>query len=515
MKLVIKNLKKHYLYYILSALFCGIIFYVAYIYPLVFDDVGFSYFYPNIGWENFAIVHFLGGMKRYYDLNGRFGHGFIYLFIHFKILASILSVLCISLLFILTPTFISHNNQSDKNFKALKNYIISFGIMSLFTLFFPWHFYIINDFFIKTQLLTYILPMVMAWLFIIVTWYSIMNKQLVVIKNQYLLHFATFFSFFIGILSSIHSELLSIYMIGMIIGVYILAFIRYKKIDKTPIFLISLYSGIVSGTVLVLTSPGVMNALFNPDASRKPTTFTNVLLMLNNELSFISLICFGIICILGMILYLLFRKNNIKLVDKSELIWKTSYLFCVYLGFVLILFITRIPYLRALITAATILPLVYLIILLVVSICELIPKSKNHIIITGFSTVIIYLILVTIHNSYLVKKIDSDFTTRINIFQESQDTTNDKFIIPVYEAPFKHITNKDLQGTSEMTSHRFLGTSQEYQLSGGRLFIHVISPQGLKNLYWKAYFNKIGSDNIDFDNQSVTNHVILPIKFLN
>ena len=66
-----------------------------------------------------------------------------------------------------------------------------------------------------------------------------------------------------------------------------------------------------------------------------------------------------------------------------------------------------------------------------------------------------------------------------------------------------------------MTSHFFLGTSQEYQLSGGRLLIHVISPKGLKNLYWKPNFKKIGSDNIDFNDESVTNHIISPIKFLN
>ena len=499
MKLFVENLKKHWFYYIVSIVFCGIIFCLAYTYPLVYDDIDFSYSYPNIGWQYLNLNTMIHHLKSMYNMHGRIGHGLIYLFIHFKVLSSILSVLCISLLFILIPVFIAYNNQSDKKHNFFKNGVISFGIMSLFTIFFPWQFFLLYDFFIKTMFLAYILPMVMAWLFVMITWYSVMDKNPLelkcgVIKTKII----NICCFGIGIFTSIFSELLSVYMIGMIIGIYILAFIRYKKIEKPPVFLIFLYSGIVSGTMLVLTSPGVRSALFNPNTFRKPTTFTNVLLMLNNELAFISLICFGIICILGIILYILFRKNNIKLVDKSELIWKTSYLFCVYLGFVLILFITRIPYLRALITAATILPLVYLIILLVVSICELIPKSKNHIIITGFSTVIIYLILVTIHNSYLVKKIDSDFTTRINIFQESQDTTNDKFIIPVYEAPFKHITNKDLQGTSEMTSHYFLGTSQEYQLSGGRLFIHVISPQGLKNLYWKAYFNKIGSDNIDF-----------------
>ena len=513
MKLVVKNLKKHWLYYIVGILFCGIIFILAYTYPLVYDDSYFALSYPNIGWQYFSERAMLSLAKIYYENLGRIGHGFIYLFIHFKILASLLSVLCVSLLFILNPAFISFNNRSDKKSNIFKNCIISFSITSLFTLFFPWQFYIINDFFIKTQLLTYILPMALGWLFVILTWYSIMNKQIIVIKNQYLLYFVILFSFSTGFLSSIHSELLSIYMIGMILGVYVLAFIRYKKIDKLPVFLVSLYSGIVSGTIIILTSPGVGSALFNPDAFRKPTTFTNVLLMLNNELSFISLICFGIICILGIILYILFRKNDIKLMDKSELIWKSVYLFSVYLGFVLILFVTRVPYLRALVVAGTIVPLVYLIILLVVSICELLPKSINHLILSGSSIIVTYLMLVTIHNSYLVKNIDSDFIARIDNFQKFQNINNDKFIIPVYIAPFKHIVNRNYQRTGDV-GHAFLGTSKENQLLGGRLFFHLINPQAF-NLVVKPHFNKIDRNRIDTNNQSVTNHITSPIKFLN
>ena len=436
MKLVIKNLKKHWLYYSIGTLFCGIIFYLAYTYPLVFDDPDFSYSYPNIGLLYFNIVRFIKMVVQMYLMNGRIGHGFIYFFIHFKILSSVLSVLCVLLLFIFIPNIISFNNISDKKYNFLKNGVISFGIMSLFTIFFPWQFFILNDFFIKTQLLTYVLPMVMAWLFIMITWYSVMDKNPLDFRiSRTKTKIINICCFGIGIFTSIHSELLSIYMIGMIVGIYILAFIRYKKIDKLPIFLVSLYSGIASGTIIVLTSPGILSALFNPNAFRKPTTFTNALQILNNELSFISLICFGIICILIIMLFLLFRKNNIKLIDKSELIWRSIYLLSVYLGFILILFIIRVPYLRALITAATILPLVYLIVLLVINIGVLLPKSINHIIVSGSSIVIIYLILITIYNSYLVKKIDSDFTTRINNFQKYQDTTNDKFIIPVYEVP--------------------------------------------------------------------------------
>ena len=516
MKLVIEILKKYWIYYMVSIVFCSIIYYLAYTYPLVYDDTYFAGTYPNTGWQYLNFNTQIHLLKSMYNLNGRIGHSFIYLFIHFKILSSVLSVLCVLLLFILIPVFIAYNNQSDKKHNFFKNGVISFGIMSLFTIFFPWQFFLLNDFFIKTMFLAYILPTVIAWLFVMITWCSVMDKNPLELKRGVIkTKIINICCFGIGIFTSIFSELFSIYMIGMIIGVYILAFIRYKKINKIPIFLISLYSGIISGTMLVLTSPGVRSALFNPNTFRKLTTFTDALQILNNELSFIFLICFGIICILAIILYLLFRKNSIKLIDKSELIWRSIYLLSVYLGFVLILFITRIPYLRSLITAATILPLVYLIVLLVINIGELLPKSINYIMQVCSLIIVTYLMLITIHNSYLVKNIDSDFTARINNFQNSQDITNDKFIIPVYEAPFKHITNKDLQGTSEMTSHLFLGTSQEYQLSSGRLFIHVISPQGLKNLYWKAYFNKIGRDTIDFENQSVTNHIISPIEFLN
>ena len=514
MKLVIKNLKKHWLYYIVGVLFCGIIFHLSYTYPLIYDDVDYAITYQTIGWQyfNFNTQKYLI-LEKYYQ-HGRIGHGFIYFFIHFKELFSILSVLFVSLLFILIPAFIPYNNELDKKYNVLKNGVVSFGIMSLFALFFPWQFYIISDFFMKTMFLAYILPMTMAWLFAIATWFSIMNKQTQIVKNRYLLYFIILFSFLIGLGSSIFSELLSIYMIGMIIGVYILAFIRYKKINKIPIFLISLYSGIVSGTMIVLTSPGVGSALFNPDAFRKPTTFANVLLMLNNELSFISLICVGIICILAIILYLLFRKNNIKLANKSELIWKSVYLFSVYLGFVFILFITRIPYFRALVVAATVLPLVYLIILLALNICEFLPKSINHIALVFFSIVITYLILVTVHNSYLVKNIIHDFTTRINVFQESQDTDDDKLIIPVYTAPFKNIINRNYQGTGDM-GHKFPGTVKEIQLLGGRIFYTLFHPQALKAYTWKPYFNKIGRDNVDFDDESITNHMTSPIKFLN
>ena len=514
MTLIIENLKKYYFYYIVGILFCGIIFYLAYIYPLLYDDISLvAYTYPYLGRGPFNSEEMLDITRNYYYFDGRGGRGVIYFFIHFKILASILSVLCVSVLFILIPTFVSYNNQSDKKYNFLKNGIISFGIMSLFTLFFSWQFYIINDFFIKIMLLTYVFPMVTAWLFVIVTWYSIMNKQIIIIKNWCLLCFVILFSFSIGVFSSIHSELFSIYMVGMIIGVYILAFIRYKKIDKIPVFLMSLYSGIISGTMIVLTSPGILGALFNPDSFRKPTTITNSLLMLNSELSFISVVCVGIICILGIILYILFRKNNIKLADRSELIWKSIYLFSVYLGFILILFVTRVPYLRALVVAGTIVPLVYLIILLVVSICELLPKSINHLILSGSSIIVTYLMLVTIHNSYLVKNIDSDFIARIDNFQKFQNINNDKFIIPVYIAPFKHIVNRNYQKTGDM-GHAFYGSIEDFQLLGGRLFYHLIHPQA-SNLINKPYFTQTIRNRIDTNNQSVTNHIISPIKFLN
>ena len=159
-----------------------------------------------------------------------------------------------------------------------------------------------------------------------------------------------------------------------------------------------------------------------------------------------------------------------------------------------------IPYFRTMIIGATILPLVYLFLLGGVKLLSIISFPKISVVIPFI--VIIYTFYVTIYNIDLMNKIIKDFQKQIVIAQE----TNTDLIVPVYDAPFKHIYLKlgnKFFGTSEM-GHAHIGTAEEKQKEGMKIFFQTLSLNALGPLEWKkGFYNFTGK--IDKTNFSITN----------
>ena len=152
------------------------------------------------------------------------------------------------------------------------------------------------------------------------------------------------------------------------------------------------------------------------------------------------------------------------------------------------------------IVGATILPLVYLFLLGLSKLLDgmTIPR---YLIIFPIS-IIMYSVYVTTHNTNLMKNIVKDLREQIVIAQEN----NTDLIVPVYEAPFKHIYIKFGNRyfyTSEM-EHGNSGTYEEKQKEGMRIFFQTLSlnaPYALEgwHLNFYQYSGEISS------NQTITN----------
>ena len=481
--------KKYFWSFIIIFLIGGITFYLAYFYPLVYDDVHFAYSsIDKINWESLSVYNMRQLLAHVYNMNGRVGHGFIYILIHIPLLFALLSSIMILCIYGFFPYIIS--SLTYKKFSVIK-WIYIFGTVCAFSLFFPWFFYILNDFFNRTEAVTYILPVVGYIICAMFCWYQIM--MLKPVKGNIIIYIILYL---IGFSLSIHSELLTLYGIGMLLGIFFLATIRYKTLPNFPKTMIPLFLGILTGAILCFTSPGMLSRIFG---TNNITLSSNNLYIIFKEVLLFSLVLLSFVIVIYAILWhkkqLILSKNS---KDENEFIYRSLYLFCLWLGFIVILYIGRIPYFRTFVIATTVLPLVYLIILGGSKLFSTISFPKITVVIPLL--IIIYTLYVTIYNIDLMNKIIKDFQKQIVIAQE----TNTDLIIPVYDAPFKHIYVKlgnKYFNMSEMGSHLNPGSSEQMQKDGIRIFYHVLTD--IQTTRWKMkFYNYTGEI---ANNQSVTN----------
>jgi len=469
-----------------------VFYFMSYFYPLVYDDISsFSYStIDSIGLKYMKLGNIYSIIAGMYGYHGRIGHGFIYPLIHMPYIQAFLSSMSILCLYGFFPCIISGNFLSSNRFH-LGKYFTFFSVMALLSLLIPWNFYIFNDFFNRTMFLTLVFPIVGFIGTIIFTWYQIMTKQYI---HGNIIGYVILFVF--GFFISIHSELLTIYGIGMFIGILVLAYIRYKKIPHFSNSIIILYTGVLVGAIIIFTSKGFVNNILGVGSYSRGTTNTMSLIL--KEIMPVSVLLL-ITIIVAYVIYYFLSKNKINSSsreDQIEFIYKSLYLFLVWCGFIIILLIAKVPYFRTLVVAATVLPLVYLLLLGVSKIVATIIVPKFFIVVPVL--IIAYSLYITIHNIDLMNKVIDDFQKQITIAKE----TDTDIIVPVYDAPFKHIYTKAKEGTSEM-GHGNAGTSKEKQKEGMRLFYHTISLNGKGPLQWK--FNFYNYDGELSTNQSVTN----------
>ena len=242
--------ERHLWSFITIFLIGGVTFYLAYFYPLVYDDTPFSYSsVDKIGWKFLNINNLKNIVIGMYNYHGRVGHGFIYIFIHIPFLFALFSSTMILCVYGFFPYIIS--SLTYKKFSIVK-WVYIFAMICTLSLLFPWLFYIFNDFFNRTMSTTYIFPFIGYILCTMFYWYQVM--MLKPIKGSVIKYITLYF---VGFFISIHNELITLYGIGMLFGVFFLATIRYKKFSDFPQTTIPLFFGILTGFILCFTSPGM------------------------------------------------------------------------------------------------------------------------------------------------------------------------------------------------------------------------------------------------------------------
>ena len=489
--MIISILKSNKTFFIFLALLFGIFYWLSFTYPIVYDDVSFYFnIFQKYSFKNLNIREIYNTGTNYYNMDGRVGRLFIPLFKYTPFLYSFLVSFFLILFYGFLPYIVS---STKKNF-SFSFWCICFATLSTLSLFFPWFFYIPNDFFNKTISVTYCLNIVAHTINISILWrYFMLKKDL---PNSNIL-LCTLFIW--GFITNLNNELFILYQIGMILGILILYSIRYKK---RPIFSknsLALILGIIAGSICTLTSKGILNQVFYGDITLRGARSNNLYLIVR-EIFSISAVLFSFIIVIYAILW---RKSQLILSkdseDENEFIYRSLYLFLVWCGFVFILYVSKIPYFRTMIIGATILPLVYLFLLGLSKLLDSITMPRYFIMLP--ISVVMYSTYVTIHNTNLMKNIINDFQKQIIIAQE----TNTDLIVPVYKAPFKHVYFT-LLGRYFVPSeghHANQGTAEEKQKEGMRIFFHTLSLNASFTLGWKLgfyqYSGKISS------NQTITN----------
>ena len=257
--------------------------------------------------------------------------------------------------------------------------------------------------------------------------------------------------------------------------------------------------GIIAESIFTLTSKGILNQVLNENSGERPGRSNNVHLIMN-EIMPLSLFFIIMVVIVYAILYYKNKSSIEEKDEQDEFFYRSLYLFLVWCGFIFILYVAKIPYFRTMVIGATVLPLIYLFLLGLSKLLDSITIPRYFIAFP--SIVILYSVYVNIHNIDLMNKIIKDFQKQIIIAQK----TNTDLIVPLYDAPFKQIYLKlgnKFFGTSEM-DHAHIGTAEEKQKEGMKIFFHTLSLNALGTLEWgKGFYNFTGK--IDKTNFSITN----------
>ena len=487
--MIISILKSNKTFFVFLLLLFGIFYWLSFTYPIVYDDAAFAQStVDKINWKFLKFDIFKETIINMYNYHGRVGHGFVYIFIHLPLVFALLSSTMILCIYGFFPYIIS--TLTDKKFSIVK-WIYIFAAICILSLSFPWFFYIFNDFFNRTMSVSYIFSFSGFIIYALFYWYQIM--MLKPIKGSIIIYIALYF---LGFFISIHNELITLYGIGMLFGVFFVATMRYKKLPVFPKTMIPVSLGVLTGFILCFTSPGMLSRM-----SEVTSSSSNNLYIIFKEILCISAVLFSFIIVIYAILW--HKKQLILSEEKDEqeeFIYRSLYLFLVWCGFIFILYVAKIPYFRTMIIGATILPLVYLFLLGLSKLLDRITMPRYFIILPV--SIIMYSTYVVIHNTNLMKNIVKDFQKQIVIAQE----TKTDLIVPVYEAPFKHIYVKlgnRYFYTSEM-EHGNNGTYEEKQKEGMRIFFQTLSlnaPYALERWHLGFYQHKGQVSS----NQTITN----------
>ena len=469
------------------------VFMLSFLSPLVYDDIGYSLTTSTkigvIDYITTALAPSLENSIQYYKcMHGRPATPMHTFFIHLPILWGIFISSILIILYIFVPFIIYYKRLPSKKEDS---YFILFSIAMMlgYSLLFSHQAWILNDFFLRTISNGYIVPMAFFLLLLIPIWKFYMEQSLSTgskyLDNNY---YKSIILFLLAFLNSTHNEFTTLYGIGLILGIIFLSIVKERQLKpriKIPHHLWNLYAGLAIGGIITIFAPGVISRkTWDPNASH-----INALKLIYKDMHY-ALIPLLIALVVIITLTLLISKYNKPLKEKvKQKVWVSVYCFCCFLGWALIVILAKLPYIRVLIIAQGILPLLYLLILWTWLLIDNLPKTFIKQIVSVCSVLIIILSFYAAwHNIRVMTAIQWKLRDDITI---SNEKSIPLVVIP-YQATFKNAyykKNESYATTSEL-GNGFSGTIEEYQKYGGRLLFHIPTIESYRGPdSWSPFLN--------------------------